>query len=234
MAARQSAEPSPTFRRPSAQRLAPIYAERLENGLRRPARRARTTRTPTSCSIAVILSAQTTDVGVNKATPALFERYPDARGPRRGRPARRRGTTCARSASTTRRRSTSSRPRAASSPSSAVRCLTPWRASPRFPASRARPRTSCWATRSARSRASRSTRTSSGWRTASACPRSSDPNKVERDLMAIFPHDHWHRVNYDLITHGRAICTAKRPLCGACFLNDVCPSAFVPAGWRQD
>ena len=56
---------------------------------------------------------------------------------------------------------------------------------------------------------------------------------VERDLMNIFPRAHWHRVNYDMITHGRAVCTAKRPACGACFLNDVCPTAFVPAGWRQ-
>ena len=61
-----------------------------------------------------------------------------------------------------------------------------------------------------------------------------DQDKVERDLMDIFPRDHWHRVNYDLINHGRTICTAKRPACGACFLSDVCPSAFVPACWRQE
>ena len=60
-----------------------------------------------------------------------------------------------------------------------------------------------------------------------------DQDKVERDLMAIFPREGWHRVNYDMITHGRAICTAKRPACGACFLNDVCPTAFVPPGWRE-
>ncbi|HET6351492.1 MAG TPA: endonuclease III [Coriobacteriia bacterium] len=61
-----------------------------------------------------------------------------------------------------------------------------------------------------------------------------DQDKVERDLMAAFPPEHWHRVNYDLINHGRAICTAKRPACGACFLNDICPTAFVPAGWREE
>jgi len=60
-----------------------------------------------------------------------------------------------------------------------------------------------------------------------------DQDKVERDLMAIFPREHWHRVNYDLINHGRAICTAKRPACGACFLEDVCPSSHVPTGWRE-
>jgi endonuclease-3 len=61
-----------------------------------------------------------------------------------------------------------------------------------------------------------------------------DPDKIEADLCAELPRDHWHRVNYDLISHGRAICTAKRPACGACFLNDVCPTAFVPAGWREE
>jgi len=60
-----------------------------------------------------------------------------------------------------------------------------------------------------------------------------DQDKVERDLLNIFPREQWHRVNYDLITHGRAICTAKRPACGACFLEDVCPSAHVPVGWRE-
>lgn len=61
-----------------------------------------------------------------------------------------------------------------------------------------------------------------------------DQDKVERDLMALFPEEHWHRVNYDLITHGRKICTAKRPACGACFLNDICPSACAIDGWREE
>jgi endonuclease-3 len=59
-----------------------------------------------------------------------------------------------------------------------------------------------------------------------------DQDKVERDLMAAFPPDHWHRVNYDLITHGRQVCTAKRPACSSCFLDDICPSAFRVEGWR--
>jgi endonuclease-3 len=61
-----------------------------------------------------------------------------------------------------------------------------------------------------------------------------DPDKVEADLRREVPRDHWHRVNYDLISHGRAICVARRPACGACFLNDVCPSAFEIAGWREE
>lgn len=61
-----------------------------------------------------------------------------------------------------------------------------------------------------------------------------DANKIEGDLCACFAREHWYRVNYDLITHGRAICTAKKPACGACILNDICPSAFQIAGWRQE
>jgi endonuclease-3 len=60
-----------------------------------------------------------------------------------------------------------------------------------------------------------------------------DPDKVERDLMAIFPRDEWFHVNYRFIDHGRAICTAKRPACGICTLNDVCPGAFTIKGWRE-
>ncbi len=60
-----------------------------------------------------------------------------------------------------------------------------------------------------------------------------NPDKVESDLMAFFPPEEWYHVNYRFIDHGRATCTAKKPVCGACVLNDVCPSAFEVAGWRE-
>jgi len=60
-----------------------------------------------------------------------------------------------------------------------------------------------------------------------------DPNKVERDLCGLLPRDEWFHVNYRFIDHGRAVCTAKRPACGACALNDICPSAFTVKGWRE-
>lgn len=60
-----------------------------------------------------------------------------------------------------------------------------------------------------------------------------DPNKVERDLMAVWPRDEWFHVNCRFIDHGRAVCTAKRPACGACALSDICPSAFTVKGWRE-
>jgi endonuclease III len=61
----------------------------------------------------------------------------------------------------------------------------------------------------------------------------SDPDKVERDLTSLLPREDWFHVNYRFIDHGRAVCTAKRPICGACVLSDICPTAFTVAGWRQ-
>ncbi len=61
-----------------------------------------------------------------------------------------------------------------------------------------------------------------------------DPDKVERDLCALLPKDQWFHVNYRFIDHGRAVCTAKRPACGACKLSDICPSAFQVPKWRQE
>lgn len=58
--------------------------------------------------------------------------------------------------------------------------------------------------------------------------------EVERDLMELFPRDEWGIITYRLIDHGRAICDAKRPICGACVLSDICPSAFAVEGWRTD
>lgn len=60
-----------------------------------------------------------------------------------------------------------------------------------------------------------------------------DPVKIERDLMALFPREEWGTLTYRLIDHGRAVCDAKRPLCGQCVLADICPSAFAVKGWRE-
>jgi len=52
-----------------------------------------------------------------------------------------------------------------------------------------------------------------------------DPNKIERDLMALYPRDEWYNVCNLLIYHGRAICGARKPKCEICVLDDICPSA---------
>lgn len=49
-----------------------------------------------------------------------------------------------------------------------------------------------------------------------------DPVKIERDLAAILPKDHWIRFNTQIITHGRAVCTARGPRCGECALSACC------------
>lgn len=54
-----------------------------------------------------------------------------------------------------------------------------------------------------------------------------DPNKIEKDLMAIVPRDKWLRITDLLIFHGRYICVARKPKCGECALNKICPSAFT-------
>lgn len=56
--------------------------------------------------------------------------------------------------------------------------------------------------------------------------RNTDPKNIERDLMQGIPRRSWSRVTHLLIAHGRAICSAKKPNCKGCILQDVCPSAF--------
>ncbi|MGH2728025.1 MAG: endonuclease III, partial [Actinomycetota bacterium] len=55
-----------------------------------------------------------------------------------------------------------------------------------------------------------------------------DTNKVERDLMALYPKKKWFRLTYLLIDHGRTVCLAKAPRCDGCVLNDICPASRVP------
>ena len=57
--------------------------------------------------------------------------------------------------------------------------------------------------------------------------RSEDPVKVEEDLMRLYPREAWGDVPYWFIRHGRAVCDAKKPRCGACFLADLCPRRGV-------
>ena len=56
--------------------------------------------------------------------------------------------------------------------------------------------------------------------------KTEDPEKIEQDLMRRVPRDLWFQFTYRLIDHGRQTCTARKPLCGQCPLNKVCPSAF--------
>lgn len=57
--------------------------------------------------------------------------------------------------------------------------------------------------------------------------RATDPVKIEQDLMALFPRPQWTMLSHLLISHGRAICDARRPQCEKCVVNDLCPSSRV-------
>ncbi|AFZ65911.1 endonuclease III [Deinococcus peraridilitoris] len=54
-----------------------------------------------------------------------------------------------------------------------------------------------------------------------------DPNKVERDLMILFPEERWIFLHHALILHGRRVCLARKPLCHSCVLEPHCPKVGV-------
>ena len=57
--------------------------------------------------------------------------------------------------------------------------------------------------------------------------RHADPEKIERDLMELVPRRSWTLWSHLLIDHGRRVCKARKPECGRCVLNHLCPSAEV-------
>ena len=54
----------------------------------------------------------------------------------------------------------------------------------------------------------------------------SDPDKIEEDLMKLVPKASWMRFADLLIFHGRRVCIAKKPKCGDCVLDKLCPSVL--------
>jgi endonuclease-3 len=57
--------------------------------------------------------------------------------------------------------------------------------------------------------------------------KNKNPDKVERDLMELVPKRQWAKLTDVLIFHGRRVCTAKKPSCNGCVINELCPSAFT-------
>ncbi|NTU71447.1 MAG: endonuclease III [Coriobacteriia bacterium] len=228
---RAADEPIPQLTAEERETLAPIYRERLEAAYGDP-HAALHFADAYQLLIAVILSAQTTDVGVNKATPALFARYPtpaDLAGADQlevEEYVRTLGFYHQKAKNIIRTCQMIVAEFGGEVPQSMTELTT-------LPGV-------------ARKTANIVLGEAFGivegiavdthvFRLAHRFGLSTerDQDKVERDLMAIFPADHWHRVNYDLINHGRKVCTAQRPACGECFLEDICPSAHVPANWRE-
>jgi endonuclease-3 len=57
--------------------------------------------------------------------------------------------------------------------------------------------------------------------------RQDDPVKIERDLMRLVPREDWARFPHLLIWHGRRVCVARAPRCAECAVNDLCPASRV-------
>src|SRR3954471_4925660 len=55
--------------------------------------------------------------------------------------------------------------------------------------------------------------------------RQEDPVKIERDLVKIVPKADWHRFPHLLIWHGRRVCDARKPRCEVCVIEELCPSS---------
>ena len=60
--------------------------------------------------------------------------------------------------------------------------------------------------------------------------RNAEPEKIERDLMALHPKDEWIRLSHVLIHHGRGLCQARKPRCAECPVRVRCPSAHFTDG----
>ena len=59
--------------------------------------------------------------------------------------------------------------------------------------------------------------------------RHKDPTRIERDLSRLLPPQEWTGFSHRLIIHGRRVCYARNPACSKCVLNDLCPSSLVEA-----
>ena len=60
-----------------------------------------------------------------------------------------------------------------------------------------------------------------------------DPVRIERDLMGLLGREEWVFAGHAIIWHGRRVCEARKPECERCSLNDICPSSTAPVRSRD-
>jgi endonuclease-3 len=181
--------------------------------------------------VSVILSAQSTDVGVNRATPALFARFPDAAAYAAARP---------------------------EELWPYIRTLGLYRNKSKAIVAAMRAIAAEHGGRVPRTREGLEALPGVGRKTAGvvlvhlgaahAFPvdthvgrvsrrldlsREADPSKVERDLMALLPEERWGKAHQLLVWHGRRTCKALAPACSRCPVEDLCPRRGVPRGIRR-
>ena len=61
---------------------------------------------------------------------------------------------------------------------------------------------------------------------------SSDPAKIEQDIMKLLPREHWRMYSHCLVFHGRAVCSARAPRCSQCAVRGLCPFPTTQEGRR--
>ena len=176
--------------------------------------------------VATVMSAQSTDVGVNKATPRLFARYPDARA-----------LAAANVAEVERLIGTIGMFRQKSKRIVELSRLLVERHGGQVPASlealvelpgvgrkTANVVLGVWFHAPVGVVVDTHVQRISqrlGW------TRHTTPEKIELELMQKLPQRDWDDVAHVLIFHGRRICVARKPACERCSVNDACPSAFA-------
>ncbi len=182
-------------------------------------------RSPFELLVAVVLSAQTTDIAVNKATSSLFERFPDARA------------------------------MAAAEPSEVeplISSLGFFRMKSKALVGLSRALVDAHGGEVPRSLSKLVELPGVGRKTANVVlgvlwnapegvvvdthvmrvgqrlgwTKNQDPARIEVDLCAILPKRQWDHASHVLIFHGRRCCFARKPACTDCSVNDVCPAAF--------
>jgi endonuclease III len=175
--------------------------------------------------IAVILSAQTTDANVNRATPKLFAKFPDAVSL----------ATAPIEEVKELVRSTGYYNAKANNIQACARGLVE-RFGGKVPATVAELTTLPGVGRKTANVVLGVVHDIPGWTVDTHVQRLSkrlgfseqeDPAKIEKDLQKLFPERDWTKYSITLIWHGRRCCEARNPDCAACPVNHLCPSSLV-------
>ena len=207
---------------PSAKRRAPELLTRLGD-LYPHATCSLDWRTPYELLVATMLSAQCTDERVNQITPALFERFPDAAAAAAVEPAE--VEPYVKSAGFFRNKAknivASSRLLIERHGGAVPRTMEELLVLPGV----ARKTASvvlawCYGINAGVTVDTHVARLSQRLKLT----RHSEPRRIEPDLMQLVPQADWQTLSIRLIFHGRAVCTARSPRCGACPIADLCPS----------
>ncbi len=181
--------------------------------------------------VSVILSAQSTDAGVNRASPALFARFPDAAAYARASP---------------------------EDLWPYIRSLGLYRNKAKAIVAAMQAIERAHAGRVPRTREALEALPGVGRKTAGvvlvhlgaahAFPvdthvgrvsrrlgltRQLDPDRVEEDLMALLPEERWGRAHQLFVWHGRRTCIARAPACSRCAVAELCPKRGVPRALRR-